>query len=118
MATTANPNSISVFTVLDALRRRKLCVVASTVVLVAGFAIYAYTQPTRYRATASVAVAQTAPPEFLKHVASAPLNIQDHLWTVREILFSPRVLETAGREMPDYRDIEGKLPRQVLESIK
>src|SRR5262245_39398024 len=106
MATTANTTSISIFSVLDVLRRRKLFVVAPTVVLAAAFTFYAYTQPTRYRATASLAVAQTAPPEFLKHVASAPLNIQDHLWTVREILFSPRALETAGREIPDYRDIE------------
>jgi polysaccharide biosynthesis transport protein len=118
MATTGNTTSISIFSVLDVLRRRKLFVIAPIVVLAAAFTIYAYTQPTRYRATASLAVAQTAPPEFLKHVASAPVNIQDHLWTVREILFSPRVLETAGKEIPDYRDVEGQLPRQVLESIK
>src|SRR5215467_10130315 len=118
MASTAATNSISVFTLLDALRRRKLSVIAPTLVLAAGFTIYAYTQPNRYRATASLAVAQTAPPEFLKHVASGPINIQDHLWTVREILYSNPVLETAGREMQDYRDVYGKLPTQVLESIK
>ena len=48
-----------------------------------------------------MAVAQTAPPEYLKQVASAPLNIQDHLWTVREILFSPEVLEKAKASKED-----------------
>jgi len=115
---TANTNSISVFALLDALRRRKLFVVIPTVLLLAGFSIYAYIQPSRYRATASLAVAQTAPPEFLKHVASAPLNIQDHLWTVREIVFSPSVLEAAAREMQSYHDAPANLPPQVLESIK
>ena len=74
MATTATTNSISVFALLDALRRRKLFVIVPTLLLAAGFALYAYTQPTRYRATASLAVEQSAPPEYLKHVASAPLK--------------------------------------------
>ena len=95
MATSANTNSISIFALLDALRRRKLFVIIPTLLIAAGFGLYAYVQPTRYRATTSLAVAQTAPPEYLKQVAAAPLNIQDHLWTVREILFSPQVLEKA-----------------------
>jgi polysaccharide chain length determinant protein (PEP-CTERM system associated) len=118
MATTAATNSISIFGLLDALRRRKLYVIAPTLVLAAGFALFAYTQPTRYRATASLAVAQTAPPEYLKHVSAAPLNIQDHLWTVREILFSPSVLEAAGKETRSYHDVSGTLPPQALEAIK
>src|ERR1051325_4129202 len=117
MATNAT-NSISVFALLDALRRRKLIVILPTLLLTAGFALYAYTQSTRYRAVASIAVAQTAPPEFLKHVAAAPVNIQDHLWTVREILFSPAVLESAAKEMKSYSTVEGKLPLQVLDEIK
>src|SRR5437764_4109696 len=95
MATTGTANSISVFALLDALRRRKLLVIIPTLVIAAGFSLFAYIQPTRYRATTLLAVAQTAPPEYLKQVASAPLNIQDHLWTVREILYSPDVLEKA-----------------------
>src|SRR5689334_16911714 len=115
---TASTNSISVFALLDALRRRKLFVIVPAVLVLVGFSIYAYLQPTRYRATASLAVAQTAPPEFLKHVASAPLNIQDHLWTVREIVFSAPVLEAAAREMQSYRDAPGTLPPQILDEIK
>ena len=117
MATTAT-NSISVFALLDALRRRKLIVVVPTLLLTAGFALYAYTQSTRYRAVASIAIAQTTPPEFLKHVASAPLNIQDHLWTVREIIYSAPVLESAAREMKSYSNTEGTLPLQVLDQMK
>ncbi len=118
MATTANSNSISVFALLDALRRRKFIVIIPTLLLTAGFGIYAYTQSTRYRAVASLAVTQTAPPEYLKHVASAPPNIQDHLWTVREVLFSAPVLESAARELNSSRDVPGTLPLQVLDAIK
>jgi polysaccharide biosynthesis transport protein len=114
MATTAATNSISVFALFDALRRRKLYVIAPTLVLAAGFALYAYTQPSVYRATASLAVAQTTPPEYLKHVAAAPLNIQDHLWTVREILFSPEVLQATGAVKSDINvKIEGDHTFQI-----
>jgi polysaccharide chain length determinant protein (PEP-CTERM system associated) len=118
MAPAAATNSISVFALLDALRRRKAFVIIPTLLLAAGFSLYAYLQPTRYRATASLAVAQTAPPEFLKHVASAPVNVQDHLWTVREIVFSAPVLEAAAREIPVYRNIPGKLSPHILDTIK
>src|SRR5438874_2569972 len=66
MATTGNANSISIFALLEALRRRKLFVIIPTLIIAAGFGIYAYLQPTSYRATTSLAVAQTAPPESLK----------------------------------------------------
>src|ERR1041385_2241690 len=118
MATAANTNSISVFALLEALRRRKMCVVVPTALILAGFVVYAYIQPNLYRATASLAVAQTAPPEFLKHVAAAPLNIQDHLWTAREIVFSAPVLETAAKEIRSYHDVPDKLPPQILNGIK
>src|SRR3954463_14047745 len=103
MANTATSNPISVFAVLDALRRRKSFVIVPTLLLTAGFALYAYTQQSRYRAVTSIAVEQPAAPDFLKHVTAVPVNIQDHLWTIREIVFSPSVLETAARETKTYR---------------
>src|SRR5499433_2168988 len=97
MANTAG-NSLSIFSLLDALRRRKLILILCTILLAAGFTIFAHLQPDRYRATALIAAAQTTPPEYLRHVAPPPLNIQDHLWTVREVLYSDAVLQAAAKE--------------------
>src|SRR4026209_120544 len=81
-------NSLSVFSMLEILRRRKLMLISCVLLLTAGFATFAHFQPDRYRATALIAAAQTAPPEYLRHVAPPPLNIEDHLWTLREVLYS------------------------------
>ncbi len=110
--------SISIFSLLEALRRRKMFVLIPTILLTAGFAFYAYTQPNRFRATALIAAEQTTPPEYLKHVAPPPLNIQDHLWTVREVLFSPPLLEEAARQLKQYHGVPGKLPESALEEFK
>src|SRR5438094_2105578 len=97
MATTGAGYSISVFELLEALRRRKAYVIVPALLLTLGFGLYAYTQPSRYRATARLAAEQTATPDYLKHVVTPAPNVQDHLWTLREILFSPAVLEEAAR---------------------
>src|SRR5215510_8367525 len=102
MANTAT-NSLSMFSLLDALRRRKSTIIVSTIVLTAGCAIFAYVQPNKYRGTTVIAAAQTTPPEYLRSVAPPPLNIEDHLWTVREVLFSDPVLEEAAKIMKKYR---------------
>src|SRR5260370_41594229 len=118
MATTAAANSISIFTLLDALRRRKLFIVVPTLIITAGFVLYAYIQPNRYRGTAIVAAEQVTPPDYLKRVAPAPLNMGDQLLKVREILFNPSVLEAAAREVKGYRDVQGQLPLRVLDEFK
>src|SRR5262249_6006035 len=111
-------NSLSVFSILDALRRRKLILAISTIVLTAGFAIYAHLQPDRFRATALIAAAQTTPPEYLRHVSPAPLNIEDHLWTVREVLYSEPALKAAARESKKYRGSQGDFSPQQLDEFK
>ncbi len=118
MANAQNGNSFSIFALLDALRRRKFFVAVPAILFTAGFAFYAFRQPDKYRATTLLAAEQTAPPEYLKHVAPAPLDIQEHLWTVREVLFSPPVLEPAARELQQYRNTQGALPPEALEVIK
>jgi succinoglycan biosynthesis transport protein ExoP len=118
MATTVAANSISIFTLLDALRRRKLFIVLPTLAITAGFVLYAYIQPNRYRGTAILAAEQVTPPDYLKRVAPAPLNMGDQLLKVREILFSPSVLEAAARQVKGYRDVPGKLPLRVLDEFK
>ena len=95
MATTPG-NSVSIFSLFDALRRRKFLLIASTILTTVGFTTFAYMQSDRYRGTAVIAAAQTTPPEYLRHVAPPPLKIEDHLWTVREVLFSDPILQAAA----------------------
>ncbi len=118
MANTQTGNSLSMFALLDALRRRKLFVAVPAILFTSGFATYAYRQPDKFRATALLAAEQTAPPEYLKHVAPQPLDMQEHLWTVREVLFSPPVLESAARELKQNRHVQGSLPAAALEGVK
>src|SRR5260370_33884627 len=72
----------------------------------------------RYRGTAIVVGGPVTPPDYLKRVAPAPLNMGDQLLKVREILFNPSVLEAAAREVKGYRDVPGKLPLRVLDEFK
>jgi len=118
MATNSDANSISIFALLDAFRRRKMFVIVPTLLITAGFVLYAYVQPTRYRAAALLGAEQVAPPDYLKRAAPGPINMGDQLWKVREIVFSPSVLESAAKEMKIYHGVSGKLPAQVLDEIK
>src|SRR5438132_13490585 len=81
-------SSISIFELLDALRRRKFYVIVPVLLLTAGFGAFAYMQQDQYRAIVSLAAMQTTPPEFLRGISAPPLNMQEHLWSVREILLS------------------------------
>jgi polysaccharide chain length determinant protein (PEP-CTERM system associated) len=111
-------DSLSIFSLLDALRRRKLAVLIPTILLTAGFIVFAGLQPDRYRAVALIAAAQTTPPEYLKQVAPPPLHLEDHLWTVREVLFSDAVLQAAAKELKRYRAIERVLSPPELDELK
>src|SRR5947208_16962651 len=97
MANTA-ANSLSIFSLLESLRRRKFFVIIPAIVLTAGFALFAKYQPDVYQASALIAAEQTTPPEYLRHVAPPPLNIEEHLWTVREVIFSDPVLQGAAKQ--------------------
>jgi polysaccharide biosynthesis transport protein len=115
---TASGNGFSIFSLLDALRRRKFVVIIPAILLTLGFSVFAHYQPDKYKATAVLAAQQMTPPEYLKHVAPPPLHIEDHLWVVREILFSPPVLEGAAREMKQFRNTKDPIPPQVVEQMK
>jgi len=114
----AEANSLSVFSILDGLRRRKFFIIIPTLLLTAGFSIYARLQPDKYRATAVIAAAQTTPPDYLKHVAPPPLHLEDYLWTVREVLYSDPILQTAAKEMKQYRGSSADLSPQQLDELK
>jgi polysaccharide biosynthesis transport protein len=117
MPTNGTANTLSIFSVLDGLKRRKLFIIIPTVLMTVAFGVYGYLQKDRYRATASVAAEHTTPPEYLKHVAAAPLNIEDHLWVVREVLYSQPVLEEAARELKQYKNIQGPLPAGAADGL-
>lgn len=117
MANTAG-NSLSIFSLLDALRRRKLFVIVPTIVLTIGFAVFAHYQHDRYRATAVIAAEQTTPPEYLRYVEPAPLDIRDHLFTVREVLLSDPVVEAAAKATNRYCNLAGDLTPQQIEQFR
>src|SRR6476646_9687547 len=114
----AESNSISIFSILEALRRRKLAVLIPAILLTAGFAVFAKLQPDKYRATAMLAAAQTTPPEYLRTVAPPPLRLEDHLWTVREVMFSDPVLQQAAKEMKQYKNAGRDLTPHELDEVK
>jgi len=117
-------SSLSVFALLDILRRRAWILVLTTLLLTGGFGLYAYMQPDRYRATAHIAATQMATPQYLKDVAPPALNIEDHLWTVREVLFSDPVLESAAKTAKAYQSAnahpshEGPSSHDPLDEIR
>jgi len=117
MATPAG-NSVSIFSLLDALRRRKMIVIVPTIVLTIGFAIYAHYQPDRYRATAIIAAEQTTFSEYLRHVEPPPLDIRDHLFTIREVLFSDDVLQEAAKATKRFHGVAGDLTPQQIEQFR
>jgi polysaccharide chain length determinant protein (PEP-CTERM system associated) len=117
MANTAG-NSLSIFSLLDALRRRKIIVIIPTVLLTIGFSVFAHFQPDRYHATAVIAAEQTTPPDYLRTVAPPPLDIREHLWTVREVMFSDQVVSDAAKATSQYRSVQGELTPQQIEQFR
>ena len=118
MENSATQNRLSLFSIIDALKRRKLIIISSTALLLVGFTVFGYLQHDMYRATASIAAKQTTPPEYLKSVAAPPLNIQDHLFVVRQVLFSQPVLEGAARTMNAYKNVNVPVSAKVLDELK
>ncbi len=118
MATKGSGNNLSIFALLEAFRRRKLLIIVPALVLTAGFSVYAYRQPDRYKAQALIAAENLTPPEYLKHVAPEPLDIEHHLWTVREVLFSNELLDAAAHDLKEYKSVRGPLPQEAIDAVK
>jgi polysaccharide chain length determinant protein (PEP-CTERM system associated) len=93
-------------------------VLIPTVVLTIGFGVYAHYQHNRYRSTAVIAAEQTTPPEYLRHVEPPPLDIREHLFKIREVLFSDSVLQQAAKATEQYRGIKGNLSPQQIEEFR
>jgi len=105
----------SIFTVLRALRRRKLFILLP--VLLVTPAVYYYTQhlPERFRSKALVAAEPG--PGGLGRPAGA-LNVQDHLREIREILLNAPVLESVIREFHLYDPATREDTNRAVEAMK
>jgi polysaccharide chain length determinant protein (PEP-CTERM system associated) len=115
---TAPENTLSIFSVTEALRRRKLIVIIPALGLTAAFTLFAYLQPDKYRAQALIAAEHLTPPDYLKTVAPPPVNMQNHLWIVRDVLYNPRLLEAAARETTAFASPGGRLPAEAIDAFK
>src|ERR1051326_4757197 len=102
MAPNTAGNALSIFSLLEAFRRRKLLIVIPAILLSAAAAFYAYKQPNVYRAQALIAAVNPGAPEYMRAVAQEPLNLQEHLWTIREVLFSRDVLNEGAPKLASY----------------
>ena len=118
MASHTPESTLSLSYVVEALLRRKFWIIVPAILLGAGFTWYARQLPDQFRAQAVIAAANLTSPTYLREVAPAPINIQDHLWTFREVISSAPVLEAAARQLPAYKDVSGPLPKDVLDDVK
>src|SRR5215467_3472495 len=111
-------SAVSIFSLLEALRRRKFLIIAPAILLSVAAASYAYHQPNVYRAQALIAAVNPGAPEYLKEVAQEPLNLQEHLWTIREVLFSHDVLNEAAHELASFKKMQGPVPDEEIGALK
>lgn len=118
MATNTSGNTLSVFSLVEALRRRWFLIIAPALILSAAAGFYAYRQPNIYRAQALIAAVNPGSPEYLREVARDPVNLQEHLWTIREVLFSRAVLDEGAHQLPKYRNLKGPVPDEDIEALK
>jgi len=120
METNGSAQGLSVFTVLKAIRRRKLYLLMPVLLLTAGAGIYALRLPERFRAQALIAAEPVIPVHYLtdRVDTATTVNVQDQLRAVRETLFSPLVLETVIREFKLYDLGQKPVPGQTQEEMK
>src|SRR5215831_13749481 len=118
METKGTANTLSVFSLLEAFRRRKLLITFPALLLTVGAAMFAYKQPNLYKAQVLVAAEHLTPPGYLREVAPEPLNIQEHLWTVREVLFRPDVLQEIAHGTSEFRSVKGPIPEASINAFK
>ena len=120
METNGTAQGLSLFTVLKAIRRRKLYLLMPVLLLTAGAGIYALRLPECFRAQALIAAEPVSPAHYLtdRIDAAATANVQEQLRAVRETLFSPPVLETVAREFKLHDLGRKRAPEQAMEQMK
>ena len=108
METNTDGKRNTAFTMLRALKRRKLYLLVPMVLGTTAVAVYTSRLPERFRARALVASEAPVQEPYLsgRVDATATVNVQEHLRTIRETLLGPPVLETVIREFKLY-DVAG-----------
>lgn len=104
METNDSGKGLSAFTVLRALKRRKLYLLIPAVLVTAAVAAYTLRLPKLYRAKALIAAEPVTPGNYLNDRTSAATtaNVQEQLRTIRETLLSQPVLESVNAEFHLY----------------
>jgi polysaccharide chain length determinant protein (PEP-CTERM system associated) len=120
METNGAAQGLSVFTLLKAIKRRKLYLLIPVLLLTAGAGIYALRLPERFRARALIAAEPVIPAHYFtdRVDAAAAANVQEQLRAVRETLFSPPVLENVARQFKLYDLVGERGPGQAMEEMK
>ncbi len=126
MPTNTNNQAVSFFTVFEALKRRKLFIVIPVLLMTAGFALYAYRLPAKYRASAFLASDPVVTPDYVK--ASRPsfttmdvsttARMQEQTRLIREFLYSPKVMGTVIREFKLPGHQEEKISESALADME
>ena len=101
-------NEVPMFAFWEVLKKRKLTVLITGLVLTTAAVVYAFVQPNRYRADVFLSVEGAAAQDYMKPAEALPtVNVQEKLWLIRENLFSPSVLEQVAGEFHLYGDERG-----------
>jgi len=138
METNEPGKGLSAFTVLRALKRRKLYLLVPVLLVTGAAIVYTLLRPERFRTRTLIAAEPAIPRNYLngRSGAATTANVQDQLRTIRETLFSRPVLEAINTEYhlgardealkariqiqvegPDafYVSFEGEQPLQVMQ---
>src|SRR5580700_1090449 len=119
METMAMQKKLSVFSLMSALRRRKLYFVVPVLALTVAAFFYAQRVPKHYKARVLVAIEPVVPAAFLSDRQYLPpsVSVQDHLRQIKETLFSDSVLESVITEFHLY-DLDRGNPSQAMDDLK
>jgi uncharacterized protein involved in exopolysaccharide biosynthesis len=110
---------LSPFTIWKIIKRRWFYLVLPPVLITLGVAYYTGKLPVRYRAQALIASQAAVPETYLTGRAdAAAVNVQEHLRTIREVIFSPAVLETVVQEFHLYDVAHDRGMEQAANLVK
>src|SRR5690349_18048358 len=121
MQTNETGKTLSVLTVLKAVKRRKLYLLIHVKLLTTGAILYALRLSPRFRARALVAVTPVIPQYYLNarpDSTAATANVQDQMRSIRETLYSRPLLESVIREFKLYDLPPNTVTDQSLEDMK
>lgn len=110
---------ITLFSLQEAARRRKLHLILPAVLLTVGFAYYAYELPDLYRSQVLITARPMATVQDYVNASGEPhgnhlLNIEEQLQQARQTLFSGGVLETLVEE----RGLSGDRATAAIEDLR